>query len=872
MELLRAKTFIKSYVQNPPENLPCIGVADKKNQNAEMNISGCNNKINGFSTREVSHRKLMKITDNNVRCNKLVKKSKTHDCVSKEERMEEIASANAKGRIPSSVSFSGFENTNGKGNCHSAANQQMIDYRNFVPQIPFVPSVAKTLPRKRISLKKPKKGFKNIFQIKRNKCQDIVSLPEKDRFKQIIFNAEEGKMDSRELYSDELSVYEFSDNELYIDTIDCYRRFCEDVASLKSFDSLTGCGEIFADENPAFLGTDEKKDGHKLKCIPKDHSMSGTFQGGVEKLASPAKSESVDFTRLCGHNKSVKCFCSNLQDGFALFPTSQSMVVKEASQYQVLESPSTDLVSSNESFTDPESPVSTSDEGYCDSTSPGMYDEKKENTTYPRDSYSRDSRDALFELFYDSNESMPCSAIDSTLSISGNSTDNPQSMYSFCVGSEENMATQTPSDLVGDFGLQSSWKGTECLMKLCDTELSLTIGMVNWLRKTGNNSEPLVNNVDSFTSDQHKHAIAAEELPSKNRINTREVCDREDQCTIKHELKSEGQLANDVFNQNETEDHDSKHKKELSGPQIEEAPLCTPDTSLLEKKSGSLVSDNQFNCKMPLLISNEGKYCNQVESYNCYFSKLDNIDSMHLLNSPNEQPPKADNQNDLQSRDLDCVASCMKPTLAENDQNIIKVLENCTNQIASLHISHKNHSYQQEKHMNKENILQSQEVSKNYIKWQKYGVQPAICPALSYRNKPKETNIETEMSQLTDCKEDSKDNHTPAPALTEHIKSQLFTKEMRTPVFLGNPRFLPYFCRNFSPLISRCSSALYKMHNSGEALIFFNSPFKPDESLGNTDEHTRDANCTSNVLGSGEMSKRTELLMPTDYVHGKIYN
>ncbi|OCT78822.1 hypothetical protein XELAEV_18029912mg [Xenopus laevis] len=867
MELLRGKTFIRSYAENPPKNLPCIGVADKKNQYAERNIVSCTNKMNDFGIRESSNGKYMNIADTNVWCNKLIKKSKTHDCVTKQDR------TNTKGKIPNSVSFSGFENTNGKGNCHSAASQQMIDYRNFVPQMPFVPSVAKTLPRKRISLKKPKRGLKNIFQLKRNKCQDIASLTEKNRLPQIIFNAEEGKIDSKEMYSDELSVYEFSDNDLHIDTIDCYNRFCEDVASLKSFDSLTGCGEIFADENPAILGTDIKKNGHKLKCIPKDHSMSGTFQGGIEKLASPAKSESMDYTRFCGHNKSTKCFCSYFQDGFTLFPTSQSMAVKETLKTlpkdKVLESPSNDLVSLHGTFTDAESPVSTSDEGYCDSTSPVMYDEKKENATCPRDSYSGD---ALFELFYDSNDRTPCSALDSALSISGHSIDNPQSIYSFCVGSEENMATDTASDLAGDFGFQSSWKGAECLMKLCDTELSLTIGMVNWLRKTGNISEPLVPTVDSFTNDQYKHDRIAEESPKEILINTREVRDGEDQVAIKHELKSEGQIAKHAFNHNKTEDHDSKYQQELSGPQTEEAQVCTPVTSLLEKKSGSL--DSLFDNKFPLLISDEGKNVNEVKSFN----KLDNIESMNLLNSPNQlQPPKADNQNNPHSLDLKCIASSMKPTPAENDQNIIKLLENCTNQIASLHILYEGNSNQQEKHRNIENIIQSQEVSnniKNYIEQKKYGLQPTIYPALCYRNKPKESNKEIEISQLADCKEDSKDNYTlhqQEPALTEHITSRLFTKEMPTPVFLGRTRFLPYFCNNFSPLISRCSSALYKMHKSGEALIFLNKPSKSDESLGNTDEHTRDVNSTSNVQGSAEMSKRTELLTPTDYVDGKFY-
>ncbi|XP_018429085.1 PREDICTED: APC membrane recruitment protein 3 [Nanorana parkeri] len=380
----------------------------------------------------------------------------------------------------------------------------MIDYRNFVPQMPFVPSVAKSLPKKRISLRRSKKSLRNMFNLKRNKQQDTIS--EDERLQIVNLESNGGKIVQKqcqsnvgEMHSDELLASEFPDREMYIDS---FKALCEDVASLKSFDSLTGCGEIFADECSSFIDIENCR----VTFISKPSPIAANFQGGGERLASPAKSESIDFSRFHGHAKSLPTNLSSngLFEAISL-PDSNDTIRKETdsimSRDQVSCSSYNDLMSSSENINDPESPKSTSDEGYYDSFSPRLEEEKNELQTrrsFPRDSYSGD---ALYELFCDSGEIKKWPSRDCDMPASGHNAENPTSIYSFCIGSEENMASQPPYDLVGDGVLQSTWNGRECLLKLCDTELTLTMGMVNWLKKTGRITDSEINDQNS-TSDE----------------------------------------------------------------------------------------------------------------------------------------------------------------------------------------------------------------------------------------------------------------------------------------------------------------------------------------------------------------------------------
>ncbi|KAG8445428.1 hypothetical protein GDO86_010271 [Hymenochirus boettgeri] len=842
MELIRGKTFIKNYPQNPPEKLPSIGVPEKKNEKKynERNVSPCLVNVNASSTNQSLEQECLETPDNNFWSTKFVKKSKTHDCVMREAKTDELPSASRKVGLPSSRSFSGFENRNGKGNGDSTVNQQIIDYRNFVPQLPFVPSVAKAFPRKRISLKRPKKGLKSIFHMKRNKQQEMGPIAEKNKSHQVPFQREEGrKVNANLMYSDEFLVNEASDNELYIDTIDFCHKFCEDVASLKSFDSFTGCGEIFADESSTYLNMDFRKDGHKLAFIAKDIPKAGNFQGGVEKLASPAKSESIDFTRLRGHiNNSSRHFCSVAQVDSKL-PSNSNSTSCDIPKDPSLDSPSNDLASPHEMFADAGSPVSTSDEGYYDSSSPGD-DEKKEKDIlllFPRDSYSGD---ALYELFCDSSEPSPSFPFGGELSISGHSSDNPRSIYSFCVGSEENMVFQSTDDLDGDCDQQSSWKGRECLMKLCDTELSLTMGMVNWLRKTGNMSEPPVASQNSFSTDQFNHADAPSKSQSTGKCGnkTTSICNGKCQAEIKNETKQERQLVNDVC-------HYQQNHNKLDG--------VLPGYKLWSPSSKAFLTHKPL--VLQTLINNEENYRNELESYNSCIKKLGNINITHLLSTSNILPsPITHSQNLLHPFGLQYITGCMKPSLNENDQTVIKMLERCAKQIASLNIMCREQSKEQE---SVNGVMQCHEVSqniKNYIERQNYSPKHTNYPALSYISESKETNQQSESFQLANCNDNSKINDE--------------CNELGSPVFVGRPRFLPYFRSQCSSLISTCSSAWYKIHNSRESLLLINTPSKSS----NPNEIPTESIHASRVLDSEMISKSkgTELFIHADFLEGKV--
>ena len=172
MELKRGKTFIKSSLQTDHEKPPdpaatalttedAISLGGQQLPHSERGpqVSPSTQGYNRCSDREAQ-------PDTNggpaALCGttfKLVRKSKNHDSVPRADR-----AATATGQLVGSASFPG-----------TPSSQRMIDYRHFVPQMPFVPAVAKSIPRKRISLKRPKKCFRNLFHIRRNKTENLPS-------------------------------------------------------------------------------------------------------------------------------------------------------------------------------------------------------------------------------------------------------------------------------------------------------------------------------------------------------------------------------------------------------------------------------------------------------------------------------------------------------------------------------------------------------------------------------------------------------------------------------------------------------------------------------------------------------------------------
>nr|XP_023680157.1 APC membrane recruitment protein 3 [Paramormyrops kingsleyae] len=455
---------------------------------------------------------------------RVVRRSRTHDCVAGmvlqagSGRPRRFGSATPTGdsgrQLVSSVSFSGLAvSPSGKGgllheNRSASSSRDIIDYRNLTPQVPFVPSIAKSIPKKRISLRKSRKAIKDLLGIRRHKREKVVSpgFLTPGRGDKAAVSVNMGKPTQEGTTSGCSGVPDHND-DLSDSSIELCSSICEDVASLQSFGSHTGCGEIFADEehhlpipHPAEGG--QKQDPDKDVCESKKGSpVVGSYQGGVEQMASPAHAEILDLFGLWDSLKSkeAKAVGSPDLNTFTLAqPISQqstpdrTLLLTEQKTVELLHDKGTPK-------SDKQEIVSTSDEGYYDYISPGLEDNSRGSVTphlsnrFPRDSYSGD---ALYELFYDPCESRMSPIIDEEVSLSESilcqAGDHPQSMYSFHVGAEENLAPPLALDLVGQELLQSSWKGKECLLKLCDTEISLAMGIMNWLKQKANQTSPSV--------------------------------------------------------------------------------------------------------------------------------------------------------------------------------------------------------------------------------------------------------------------------------------------------------------------------------------------------------------------------------------------
>ncbi|NWS51093.1 AMER3 protein, partial [Chunga burmeisteri] len=793
MELKRGKTFIKSSVQHekvPPAHTVPVNKddtgKDKKaapegNQSvAEVQLAClATHKNYRFSTRAARNgdHSLEKSSGSSY---KLVRKSKTHDCVTEADKTEHCSpsceedfSGKGKGRLVNSISFSGMSSSSSKKECvvspsQSACSSQMIDYRNFVPQMPFVPAVAKTIPRKRISLKRSKKGLRDIFHIKKNKPDSLTFLVDKD--KNLSSPGCKSELSGRlakylfktgETFAADCLSQDCSDSELQSDSsYDCCNTLCEDVASLKSFDSLTGCGEIFADESSAHLELENSKEVLLRRSKHKDSPVMGSFQGGVEQLASPGQNETVEFAKFWDNiNKSVRLHQSTLFDKkLPKIPGPDMEEARSQASASVTDaqvSPDKDGDNSKESSTETGTPksdnqesTSTSDEGYYDSFSPGQDDEMKEAQTpgvpgrFPRDSYSGD---ALYELFYDPNEVKINPVLDDDLctseSISEQAIEIPLSIYSFHVGAEENLASQPALDIISQGFFHSTWKGKECLLKLCDTELSLTMGIINWLRKHSGlvsspdslqspQSQPEKSNDSSIppspSPEQKVSMEAQQEKPSKEESDTFNlgVSLDESKHAIQassvnvaerdHSLDSCPNTSNLDFQGREG----SHYKDSYTVPGTVEttrAPSYAPQsqangdnlqTSSMENEKATISegcetsgdknplpeklnreSDSQSS-ENPLLDDNH-----EVES--CYSYKTAATSLLDPLkredrNKPMYHPLPISCDKPLQPLTLRHFQSYISPTPMENGTNIVQLLERCVTQVASLKISYEN--------------------------------------------------------------------------------------------------------------------------------------------------------------------------------------
>ncbi|XP_008331168.1 APC membrane recruitment protein 1-like isoform X2 [Cynoglossus semilaevis] len=171
-----------------------------------------------------------------------------------------------------------------------------------------------------------------------------------------------------------------------------------EVSSLKSFDSLTGCGDIIADQEDdtvpesTVAGERSRNGGKRASCYL-------TYQGGGEEMALP---EDLDCLPNMWENDAIEemcCSCSEdhlnatveLKCSHGLMKSVQQSSGMDKSLIADMLTPQSEHQES----------APNSDEGYYDSTTPGPDEvqEKPEGLrtdTLPRDSYSGD---ALYELF-----------------------------------------------------------------------------------------------------------------------------------------------------------------------------------------------------------------------------------------------------------------------------------------------------------------------------------------------------------------------------------------------------------------------------------------------------------------------------------------
>ncbi|XP_055499555.1 APC membrane recruitment protein 1 [Leucoraja erinacea] len=185
-----------------------------------------------------------------------------------------------------------------------------------------------------------------------------------------------------------------------------------DVTSLKSFDSLTGCGDIIADHDDDSIA-ESTVSGERSRAAGKRSSCLVTYQGGGEEMATPDEVE----------DEYLKVLWEKATGTGAMFDSSQNIAEDGG---ECLRSPSdaehsalhinlsdpcslrgiTDSAINSSELVTPQSDhqesAPNSDEGYYDSTTPGHDEEggdsisESKNDRLPRDSYSGD---ALYELF-----------------------------------------------------------------------------------------------------------------------------------------------------------------------------------------------------------------------------------------------------------------------------------------------------------------------------------------------------------------------------------------------------------------------------------------------------------------------------------------
>ncbi|XP_034462957.1 APC membrane recruitment protein 1-like isoform X2 [Hippoglossus hippoglossus] len=176
-----------------------------------------------------------------------------------------------------------------------------------------------------------------------------------------------------------------------------------DVASLKSFDSLTGCGDIIADQEDDSI-TESTVSGERSRNGGKRASCYLTYQGGGEEMASPEDLDEECLQDFWGNKglEKICCACNEDHTDMTELTSSHNMdLLNSNSAQQVSGMDTSSIADVLTPQSEHQESVPTSDEGYYDSTTPGPEEgqekaDRLQTDRLPRDSYSGD---ALYELF-----------------------------------------------------------------------------------------------------------------------------------------------------------------------------------------------------------------------------------------------------------------------------------------------------------------------------------------------------------------------------------------------------------------------------------------------------------------------------------------
>ncbi|NXD10214.1 AMER1 protein, partial [Nothocercus nigrocapillus] len=220
-----------------------------------------------------------------------------------------------------------------------------------------------------------------------------------------------------------------------------------DVTSLKSFDSLTGCGDIIAE--PDILSIAESTISvERSRDAAKRSSCLVTYQGGGEEMAVPEEAEEYLQQMWDGAAEGDGSYDSQLPPTVS---SHEAPVVSskldthglhevEAHPYAVAGIDDVELLTPQ---SDQQESAPNSDEGYYDSTTPGPDDEtgdglgeiKKDRL--PRDSYSGD---ALYE-FYEPDDTLmsPCQGQESLFESKVSRPEVFSYFLDFCLPAEKSL-------------------------------------------------------------------------------------------------------------------------------------------------------------------------------------------------------------------------------------------------------------------------------------------------------------------------------------------------------------------------------------------------------------------------------------------------